>query len=213
MGYKSFLRSMNAVANQAAKERDRVARIQRREYSRQLKAVDKIQEKQEAILAELKKTLATGKIDKLQYDLLKKREEDIDLARLAVGGAPFVSLAKRYITGKIEKQEFDSLAQDILPSDFLQELHKIENEMEEQQKAYKTFISTCQDCNGCAYCGKKGFFKFVREYKGKKLCFVHQQELESLCIYSHYGYYFTVEPQDLTDASPISINFNISCII
>jgi len=213
MGYKSVIRSMNAASNRAAREQDRLERARHREYERRLKKAQKIQEKQDAISAELKKTFAVGKIDKSQYNLLKLREKDIDLASLAVGGTPFVALAKRYITGKIEKQEFDTLSNDILPSDFVQERHIIENDIEEKQKAYKAFVAACSHCAGCAYCGKSGFFKFICEHKGKNLCFIHRRELKKLCTYSHHGYYFTVEPQDITETTPISINFNISCIM
>lgn len=216
MGYKSVVRSMNAAANRSAREREKIDRARQREYERQLKKIQKIEDKQQSIFAELKKVYAAGKIEKPEYTLLKLREKDIDLASIAVGGTPYATLAKRYITGKIDKSEFDCLILEVLPADFIEEKNLIDAQISDKQKEYKRFVSKCQFADGCKYCGKKGFFRFLGEYKNKTLCLSHRKELKQICTYSHYGTYFTVDPQDVIEIEKghrsLNLQFNIISI-
>lgn len=210
MGYKSTIRSMNASVNRWARESEResnrlrrenekAATAQRRENERNTKKAQKIHDKLDSIVSELTKLYASGKIDKQQYETLKLRENDVPIDFLAVIGAPFIALAKRYITGKIDKAEFDSLSQEILPADFIDERNQIAIDADSQFKQYEKFISECIQPKGCKYCGKKGLFTSLSEYKGVQLCQKHANELKALCIYQHYGYYFRVDEVDLVE--------------
>jgi hypothetical protein len=62
-------------------------------------------EKLTKILQELEDVYAKGKVTKDEYTNLKNRASDISLENVIVGKQPFITLAKRYITGKIDKNQ------------------------------------------------------------------------------------------------------------
>lgn len=212
MSYKSVLRSMNAASNRYEREKQRQANQVRRAYERHTKKVMALEDKKSKILAELAKAYAGGKLTPEQYNELSEREQYIGLDLIAVGGAPFVTLAKRYISGKIDKDEFERLCKHILPSDFIAEKESINRGGEDKQRMAKEFIDSCKGKEGCQHCGKKGFFAFVKNYKGVNLCARHRKVLEAICMYQHNGYYFTVEPIDVVQEGegkffmPVNLN-------
>lgn len=212
MGYKSVLRSMNAASNRYDRERQKQANNLRKEYERQIKKIMALEDKKSKIMAELAKVYASGKLTSEQFDELSQREQHIGLDLIAIGGVPFITLAKRYVSGKIEKDEFERLCKHILPSDFVAEKEAIDKNFKDKLNKAKEFIdiSTCED--GCQHCGRKGFFAFIKNYKGLNLCSKHRKELEAICMFQHNGYYFTVASIDVVQEGegefimPVNLN-------
>lgn len=215
MGYKSVLRSMNAASNRYEREKQREQNQLHRAYERHAKKIMQLEDKKNKIMAELTKVYASGKMTPDKYDELIERENYISLDLIAVGGSPFVTLAKRYVSGKIDQDEFERISKHILPSDFVREKEFINIKFEEKQSQLTEFMNSCKIDEGCQYCGKKGFFAFIKKYKGLHICSKHIKELDNICVFKHSGYYFTVEPIDIMQevkenfCLPITFNSNV----
>jgi len=202
MGYKSVIKSMSAASRAMQAEQDRENRRSAREDERIRKKVLKIGDKQESIINALKDLLAKGKISQDRYDELKSRENDIPIYLISIGKTPGVNLAKRYITGKINEKEFESLQKEILPEKIFKEINEIESRLDGKKKELKNLIGKIDrkgDSDYCQLCNKKkslfsrlySFYDFIL-CKG---CVDSIKEAKTLEAYD--GKYFYTDPFQL----------------
>ncbi len=201
MGYKSVINSAVSAANKAAKEAERKHRREARVIERREKKISKTNEYMEKIYNALEDEYAKGKIDKNKFVELKERKIDICMEYIIIGKSPFINLAKRYITGKIEHDEFDQISRDILPPEMFEEKNIIANETNEKMEAMKIFRSECKDNveGQCQKCAKpKSFFSPLNSKCGLRLCKKCNKELNAIKHYGGYnGEYYNTASLDL----------------
>jgi len=197
MGYKSTLRTIDASLNKSIRENERENRRQLREDERLQKKMIKVQEKMEKILNALQDLYAKGKMTEDEYKQLQERQGDIKPTLIIFGKAPGVSLAKRYITGKIEKEEFEKIQNELLPSDLGEEEELILKIIGERQSEIQSFHDSCNSKEEkiCQKCSKKGgFFSKIRPFRGKSLCSGCRSKIEDIHNFpGHSGVYFDVD--------------------
>lgn len=203
MGYKSFLRSVNASANRAAKESQRRQRQQARATERINKKAAALGEKKGALMIALELEYAAGKISQEQFNELKKRESDIGLELIVFGKAAGVALGKRYICGKIDKAEFEQIQKEILPAGYFTERENIMSGFAGYHDKIAEFKKQCAPPRAgiCQKCGvEKRFFRRIRSYEGLLLCARCQKELERLRRYPGFmGEYLMTPPRIIED--------------
>lgn len=198
MGYKSTLRSISAASNRAAREAERRRRQEEKEQKRLQKKVAGINEKMDKILLALDGIYASGKIDKNSYQKLKLRQSDIGLDLIALAKTPGVTLAKRYITGKIDKDEFESMQKDLLPAELFEEKENIKKATGAITKELEKFRKDCKEAivDTCQHCGtKKAFLRPIKTEDGLQLCGGCRSKLLKIQKYKGFsGKYLTVAP-------------------
>jgi hypothetical protein len=201
MGYKSILRTVNASANRSIKEYEKKRRQEEREVERASKKIAKIKEKMEKIVESLNDQLAKGKIDNASYTKLLKRKNDIGLDLIVFGKTPAVAAAKRYICGKIEKDEFEKICSSIVPPNIIEEQLEIKNAYQKLLDEISKFKKSCNQnhTNVCQKCGKeKSLFNPLKTVEHLILCGKCKRELNQLINFKGVtGEYFFVEPQKI----------------
>ncbi len=202
MGYKSTLRSISAVTNKAAKEAERKRKKELREQERLTKKISRLEERIEKTYQVLDDQYAKGKIGKNEYLELKRRKKDISLELFALAKTPGTSLAKRYLTGKISKSEFDEIQKEILPKEVFIEKEEIAREFDTLITGVKKIISSSKKNKNekiCWHCSKESsFFNLVRQVGKIRLCRKCSSKLHRLLQYGGYrGKYFFTEPQEI----------------
>ncbi len=217
MGYKSVIRSAVSASNQISREAERAKKQQAREAERKQKKIAAVEEKMQKICQALEDLYAKGKIDKEKYNELAERKNDIGLDFIIIGKTPAVSLSKRYITGQINKDEFESIKNDLLPSDLIEEKNKIKSETDNAIKKLEEFYKNIKGkANGnCQNCGKKkGFLSPIKNVDGFELCGGYKSELSNLKNYKGFnGSYYTVQPatisqDDIKNGFKVEVKFN-----
>ena len=202
MGYKSILRSTISTSNKAVKEAERRERRELKETERTQRKIAKIDEKMKKVIQALEDIYAKGKIDRDQYEKFKQRESDISLDLIVIAKTPGISLAKRYITGAIDKDEFNKIQKDLLPLELFEEKTIINESISNIEKELKKFRENCKNNkeNECQYCGKKrSFFNPLKIEDGLKLCGKCRSWLLNVQNYKGFsGNYFTVSPLKIT---------------
>jgi hypothetical protein len=201
MGYKSVVRSAVSSYNKSVREKERQQRIEARELERLQKKVNNAYEKLKKICNALEDEYAKGKIGKKEYKELKNRESEITIDLVVVGKSPFISLAKRYITGKIDSKEFEEIQKDILPTELLEERQLINEGYEEALNKLKEFRNSCKDTaeDECQKCNsKKTFFSGLKVLDSLRLCKKCRAELLKLQFYEFSGDYFVVDTKQLS---------------
>lgn len=202
MGYKSTLRSINAAGKRAEAD----ARRRKREKERQQKRQAKINEKMLKIFDELENLYAKGKIDKKEFDQLKKRQADISVDLVIFGKTPGVTLGKRYVTGKITQEEFDKMQADILPPEVYLEKEKIKAELYEIHMHQKSFRKDCKFDTGCARCGTEGsLINSVKDRGDENLCRKCFKIYRKLSNYRHDGEYYLVNKGNIPYGGTVDI--------
>lgn len=198
MGYKSTLRSLNSMANKAARERNRQINREQRLLEKLTKKASAIDAMLQKIYQELDDVYAKGKISNKEYAKLSKRKKDIGMELIVLTKTPGTSLAKRYITGKISKKEFEQIKKEILPTDLLNEKDEMFNEFDKllkKAKAFKKITNKKKDNTVCWHCNSEGsFFNGIRRVEDVRLCRKCSSELRDLLKYKGFeGKYFTIE--------------------
>ncbi len=214
MGYKSTLRSLGSAANAAARESERKQKRLLREQERVEKKIAKLEEKKAKISDSLNDLFAKGKIDKKEHEELLKRESDITYDLLVFGKTAAASAAKRYICGKIDKKEFESLCESIIPSEVSEEKTEIAESYDQLLQNIKDFIKSCEEQeNQCHKCGKKkGIFSPLSNVGNVKLCGKCKKELNNHLNHKGVnGIYFYVAPHtiSLDDIDKPQLQINI----
>lgn len=156
MGWKGNLRKISSVSNQISRESEKQFKRQEREQARQAKNEMQINSALEKPIKELKKLLASGKIDTEKYSKLLDRQKDIERELFVFPDirTAMANLGARYLTGKIDKQEFDILRDQILGDlaedrkEFLKAEEKLSNLLPNLNKDLNE--------NKCISCGKLG---------------------------------------------------------
>ena len=197
MGYKSILRSAASAANAAQKEALRQKRAKLKIQEKLQRKMGKLDEKKEKIIDALQDEYAKGKITKEKYDQLLARKEDITVDLLVFGGTPGASAAKRYITGKIEKPEFERLSQEVVPDDVREEKKMMVEAFRECINRIEEFSkrSTKQEEGKCSQCGKGGFLQFIRNDQGLLLCHRCRSLLKNITNFKGLsGKFYEMEP-------------------
>ena len=197
MGYKSTIRSIQSASNAVARESEREQRKLQRGQEKMENKITKIEEKRTRITESLNDFFARGKVNKETYTKLLERENDITLDSLVFGKSAAVSAAKRYICGKIEKDEFKELCSSFIPPEVFEEKQKIIDEYNDLVETIKNFKNQCdhEAESKCQKCGKKkGLFSPISNVKGLRLCGKCKRELNSLLNYKGFdGMYFYVD--------------------
>jgi len=221
MGYKSLIRSGISYSNRILKENEIQQRQQIRMNERLQKKINNTNEKLGKIYLALDDEYAKGKIDKKLYEEFTSRKQDITVDLLALGKAPFVSLAKRYITGKISRNEYMDILKSIIPNDYFEEKEKIFHDLEKAKNNLKLFHDNCNITveNECQKCGKKkSIFSVLKIRDSLILCSKCIYNLETLKKYKGFnGNYFNVEPVKLElneneNKNKINISFNLDLL-
>lgn len=185
MGYKSFVRSAVAASNKAQREAQRQHNAHVRLQERLQKKIDKIEDKKEKIVDALQDEYAKGKITENRYSELMERKEDIPLDLLVFGGAPGVSAAKRYITGKIEERDFKKISNELVPIEVRQEAQEMVESFSDFVAQLEQFVNECEEREGkiCWHCNRGGFFRFVRFIQRLNLCYGCRAKLNALSAF------------------------------
>lgn len=202
MGYKSILKSAVAASDKAAREAKQRERQDLKEIEKMQRKIATVNEKIRKVIQALEDIYAKGKIDEDQYKKLKQRESDISLDLIAIAKTPGISLAKRYITGAIDKDEFEKIQKDLLPPDLFEERRIIYESIGNIEKELKEFRDNCKNDkeNECRFCGKeKSLFSPLKIEDGLRLCGKCKSRLLNLQNYKGFsGNYFTVSPMKIT---------------
>lgn len=216
MGYKSVIRSMSAAANKAAREQDRALKRQQRQLEKLQQKMIQAEEKLNKIFMLLDDEYAKGKFSKDKYNNLKKRKIDITLDSVVIGKTPFISLAKRYVTGKIDRKEFLEMQKDILPLDLLKEKKELKNRLIKFKEKLNDFRNNCNNIeeDKCQKCNsKKSFFNSIKKIENLTLCKKCRKSLAKLQKYPGFlGKYFRVEPMTVSFGqldNDLIININL----
>lgn len=202
---------MSAANNAHKREQAKTANEQRRLEEKFARNVQKIEDKRSKPLDKLNELYADGKIDKKEFDKLKKRDKDITSDTILFGKASAVKLATRYITGKIDNKEYEDLKNEILgdvevEKDNLEDSYKKaqKNLAKEVQKARKAKSGT-EKCSGCG--SEKKFLNPLLDTYDFKSCYKCKKELSKLAKFKSFkGQYYQSdavsidpdEPEDLT---------------
>lgn len=198
MGYKSFARAMGSAASAANRESVRRKKAQTRTEERMEKKIGKIEEKNEKIVDALQDEYAKGKIGKDEYEKLLARKVDITLELIVFGGTPASSLSKRYITGKIDKAEFDRMKEEVLPSEVVAEKKSMVQRFLDQANELEKFVkeSNKNEKENCQHCNKqKGFFSSIKLVDSLRLCSHCSQRMKSLKEFTgSTGSFFEMKP-------------------
>lgn len=202
MGYKSILRSAISASDRASKEAERKERQGLREQERIQRRITKVNETMRKVIQALEDIYAKGKIGKDQYEKLKQRESDISLELIVVAKNPGISLAKRYITGAIDKDEFEKIQKDLLPPELFEEKRIINESINNVEKELKKFRENCKNEkeNQCQFCSKeKSLFTPLKIEDRLRLCGKCRSWLLNTQNYKGFsGNYFTVSPMKIT---------------
>lgn len=213
MGYKSVMRSLQSSANAAARESERSRKKLQREQERISKKAAKIDEKMSKIQDSLADLYAKGKVTKKKYEQLKKREKDIDITLIVFGKTPGVSLAKRYICGKIDKKEFDEVCKEIIPSELYGEKEELMNQYEQRCNDLEEFRKSCNSKTDgqCQKCERqKGIFCWLKEVDGLVLCGKCAKVYKTIQNYPGYdGEFFESSPKMINDDNKNELHMSI----
>ncbi len=208
MGWRGAIRSINAASNRAAKERDRNLRFQAKETEKLSKKLQDIKDKKEKIKEALNNEYAAGKISSDQYALLSKRMEDISDELIIFGKVAGVTVGKRYVCGKIEKEEFEKLRSELVPAELYRERDLVLSQVGAIQKNITDFKKSCVQKDGfCSKCSKpKGLFRHLKEIDGMIVCGACTKNYEKLKYYNGFrGTYITANPCEVEDQMSISL--------
>lgn len=201
MGYKSVLRSVNAAANKASRDAERESRRIQKEKERLNKKIAAIEQKMEKIVNALNDQLAKGKVTQEEYTNLLERKADIGLDLIVFGKMPAVSAAKRYICGKIEKEEFKNICSSIVPSEVEMERSEIKKEYDEILSKIEDFKKSCNSSSQdvCQKCGKKkSLLSPIKSVGDLNICGKCRKELRQLTDFRGFtGAYFFVDPHEI----------------
>ena len=107
MGWKGTLRTLKASHNRSVRASERQARQEQKKFDNLSKKLQKIEDSREKVHMALKNDFAAGKLSKEEYDKLESRMDDVTDELLVFGKTPAVTLAKKYVCGKIDKEQFD----------------------------------------------------------------------------------------------------------
>ncbi len=202
MGYKSVLRSINTAANKATNEVEREAKRTQREQERINKKIVNIEVKMEKIIETLNDQFAKGRINKEEYSKLLQRKPDISIDLIVFGKVAGVSVAKRYICGKISKKEFNEICNNVIPSEVRIEKIKIKKDYDELLNKIEIFKKTCSLIrdNTCQKCGKeKKLFSPIKIIENLKLCNSCSKKLKNLINYKGFiGNFFYINPHKIS---------------
>lgn len=209
MGWKGTLKSINAANNRAIKASERRQRQQQKEAEKIQKKLNKIEESKEKVLSAPKNDYAAGKISDDQYKSLKERMNDISDELIMFGKTPAVTLGKKYLCGKIDKEQFDAVRTELVPKALDQEKNDILSVVSKKQENVKSFKKACKHTkeNICQKCGQpKKLLKPLRKVDEILLCNSCSREYKNITHYEGFdGVYLTAEPCEISDDIVLSV--------
>jgi len=225
MGYKSVLRGASSSLNAAARGADRASRQAQREQEKEEREIARYQEKlakkaaalkekQAKPLHNLKDLFAKGKVDRKTYKNLERRQSEISPDLILFGKRAGLTLASRYVTGKVDKKTFLEQQKEII-GDVIDEKDEIVKLANSQEKELKDFIKKCgkskKSTEKCSCCGKtKSFFKRIKEIDGLNLCGNCVRDYKQLLVFDGFdGEFFIVEQISIRSDGKSKINFVI----
>ena len=197
-----MLNSAVGASNRAERESEKNRKKELKEIEETQKKLTMVNEKMRKVVQALEDIYASGKINEDRYKKLKQREAEISIDLIAIAKTPGISLAKRYITGAIEKDEFEKIQKALLPEELFEEKRIISESINDLENELKDFRNNCKnnDEDGCQFCGKKkSFLSPIKIEDGLKLCGKCKSQLLNIQNYKGFsGNYFTVEPTKIT---------------
>jgi uncharacterized membrane protein len=179
-------------------------------FQRKLKAVEQKRDKPTELLKEM---YASGKIDSKKYSSLLKRDKDVTIDLVVFGKNAGIKLAARYISGQVDKEQFETLKNEILGSPEA-EKDLIIQAIEEQTECATDFLHKAQEFKSatqCNYCGKpKKFFSPLRSSFDVMLCASCSKTFSSLISFAGYeGQYYIADPAEIIVDGKTSLTINI----
>jgi hypothetical protein len=209
MGWKGTLRSINAVSNRIAKEQERNTRLRAKEVEKLSKKIEKLRDQKEKVKEALNNEYASGKIQSDRYKLLSSRMEHITDELIVFGKTAGVTLGKRYVCGKIEKEDFDKLCSELVPKGLYEERDLILSQAKLVQKNTEDFRGSCksipEQCNKCLK--PKGFFRHLKKIDNITLCNKCSNNYGKLKYYSGFqGVYLIAKPCEVSNNMTISVS-------
>jgi len=197
MGWKGVIRSIGAAHNQAVRERERENRRSVKEQGRLQKKLQNIADSRGKIALALNNDYAAGKIDRAEYEILSKRLSDVTDELLVFGKSAAVTLAKRYVCGKIDENQFAEMKSEFIPDQLEEEQRVISSQVNKKQEALRAFHEACTTKHDrCHKCSKeKGFFTPLYQTDGHFLCGKCREELNQIKYFAGFnGSYILAEP-------------------
>ncbi|MFN4247265.1 MAG: hypothetical protein ACK4EY_06055 [Flavipsychrobacter sp.] len=198
MGWKGTMRSVIAANNRSIKEREREQKQLIKEQNKFYKKVQIIEERRDKIIQALKNDYAAGKINSDEYDRLSLRISDITYELLVFGKAAAVTLGKRYLCGKIEKEEFESLRNELVPAPVYKEMETISYKVDLIKSSITAFKESCKNTitTNCMKCEKqKSFFRSLHIIDNLRLCSSCTRAYKNIKTFDGFnGIYLLVQP-------------------
>lgn len=197
MGWKGTIKSISAASNRAAREEERLSRKLEREEEKIRKKLAKLDDSKEKIENALKSDYASGKIDNEKYQGLLGRSTDISDELIVFGKSAGITLGKRYVCGKIGKEEFEKISLELIPADLDKEKDLIIGQIGRLQKDLGEFKRSCSDslthCQKCSM--QKGVFRPLRKFDKLILCGKCLSEYKAIKNYNGFeGVYLIADP-------------------
>lgn len=208
MGWKGTVRSINAANNRHNRSVERRNRLEQKELDKLRKKVAKIEENREKVLMALKGDFAADKLTKQEYEKLQERMADVTDELLIFGKTPAVTLCKKYVCGKIDREKFDLVRAELVPEKLDQERKAVIEAVAEKQAKLEAFVSSCNNKEKCCNkCGKeKKWYSLFGHVDGLCLCRDCTKEHISCSKYEGFeGEYLSAEPCEITENMKIDV--------
>lgn len=187
---------------------------QQRVLERHANKVRLATERRNKPLEKLKELYSAGKITQAQYNELAKRDEDISIDLMIFGRGTGIKLAERYILGKVTKNEFEQLKNEVLGLPEAEKDTLLEN-FETSVKSVNEYVEKVrvkrsdEECNNCGK--QKGFFSPLRTVYDFKLCGSCKRQFSSLQSYSGFnGQYYTAASSKIEPDTKNNITLSIN---
>lgn len=186
---------------------------QQKYLERHSKKIQLATERRNKPLEALKNLYATGKITKAVYEDLAKRDSDVTIDLMIFGRGAGIKLAERYVLGKINNDEFETLKNEILGEP--------EAEKDSIVEGYKVVVKGVSDFvekvrqqksdEQCNNCGKqKKFFSPLSTVSDFKLCGSCKKQFNHMCAYQGFnGQYYSSESSTINPDVKNSLSLSI----
>ena len=152
----------------------------------------------------LKEQLKIGKIGRKEFNILKKRMNDVSDDLVAFGSSAGIILGKKYVCGVIDKEDFEQIKCDLLPASLEEEKEYVISEIEKHKESLSMFKQVCtHDEHVCQKCHRdKLFYMKFKEAEGIKLCGGCYEIYKKHKNYSgYYGRYIISKPCKIDEES------------
>lgn len=209
----SYVHTKGRSASKVKPDGDMTEAQQRRLLERFHKKQELAAERRDRPLQKLKELYAAGKISKEKFNELSKRDEIITIDFVIFGRGAGLKLAERYLQGKVNNDEFESLRNELLGdaeaerdkilADFKSKLAKVDESVKQAR------ASTLD--GQCSYCSRpKKFYSPLLRHADFKVCVPCKAKFKSLTTYAGYnGKFYSTAKMKIEIDKPNDLHLNV----